>query len=248
MFPEISLFGLTVPTYFVFLSFVFSLIVFLIPYRAKYYKLSAVKALDLYMLSILGGFIGARLFYVLYQEQGFYFSHPLEILYFWKGGFVFYGGFLGGLATFLIFCRLKEEDLFVWLNFSAPLLSLGYLLGRLSCLLAGCCYGEKTEAWYAVFLHGAYRHPTQIYAFLSESVVLAALLFVERRRPKRLFPLYAFWMAGHAIGRLIMEYFRADPRGQSVLGLSVSSFISLLILVSGLGLFFYHVYVARPKK
>ncbi len=234
MYPHINFLGLSIETYFLYLSLLFTLIVPFIIYRAKKKNLNVNTALDLYLVVICLAFLGARLFYVFYQELDFYLKYPLEIFYFWKGGFVFYGGFLGGLLGGVLLLKKKNEDWLKWANFSAPILSLSYAFGRISCLLAGCCYGVKTDAWYSVFLHGAYRHPAQGYAFIFEFLVFLSLILLEKKKVKNIF---FIWLILHGFGRIIMEFFRADPRGAEILGLSVSTVISFGLIAGSIFLY-----------
>jgi phosphatidylglycerol:prolipoprotein diacylglycerol transferase len=237
MLPELKILGLFLPTYFLVLSLVFSLIVFVLVNRAKKNNLKVSTALDLYLCVFFGSLIGARLFYVFYQEPSHYLSNPLEILYFWNGGLVFFGGFISGTSSILAFCFFKKESLTLWLNFCAPLLALGYGLGRIACFLNGCCYGEVTGVWWAVFMHEALRHPTQIYATLMELLLFFLLLLYERKKGFNFLkpPVFSLWLVGHGIGRLVMEHYRADNRGELIFDLmSVSSFISLLLILLGI--------------
>ena len=238
MFPFITFFDVKVSVYFLFLSLVFTLIVPAIVYRANKLKLSSLFALDLYIFVLLGSFLGARLFYVLYQEPGFYFSNPEQIIYFWNGGYVFFGGFLGAVGAGALFCLNKKESMQRWLNFSMMLLSLGYSIGRLACFLSGCCYGAETQVSWAVFMHGAMRHPTQLYASLSEFFIFLILILIEKKKGFEAYFVLPIWLILHGLGRMFMEYYRDDPRGGEIFGLSVSTFISLVLLTLGAALLF----------
>lgn len=238
MYPEIKILSLEISTYFLILSCVFTGAIFYLLKRARTLGLSTVKALDLYMTLAVSGFVGARVFYILYQEPQFYLKHPEQVLYFWNGGYVFFGGVLGGLLAFYIFCKIKKEKFVVWLNFATPLLSVGYALGRLACLMGGCCYGKEATLPWSVFLHGAYRHPSQLYASVLEFFIFGLLVFTEKKAGFNRFLVLPLWLILHGGARIIMEVYRADPRGAEILGLSISSFISLiLMLVGGIMLF-----------
>jgi len=234
MWPEINFFGLSFPTYFLVLSLVFSFIIYALILRAKCVKVNVNKALDLYLYILVGSFLGARAFYVIYQAPSFFLENPLQIFYVWNGGFVFYGGFIGGVLSILLFTKLRKESLSMWFNFSAPLLAFGYGLGRFACLLNGCCYGDITDHWWSINLHSAFRHPTQIYASFWELILFVALLNFERIKGfNKGIPVFSIWLIGHGIGRLMMEYFRVDDRGSLILGFSVSSVISFVLIFFG---------------
>jgi len=237
MWPEISVFGISFPTYFLVLSLVFTFIIYALILRAKIVNVNVNKALDLYLYILIGSFLGARIFYILYQAPSFFFKNPIQIFYVWNGGFVFYGGFIGGVTSIVLFTKLRNENLSMWFNFCAPLLALGYGLGRFACLLNGCCYGALSNNWWAINLHSAFRHPTQVYASLWELSLFVALLCYERIKGfKKGIHVFSIWLIGHGFGRLMMECFRVDDRGSFILGFSVSTLISLVLIFIG---FFY---------
>lgn len=193
---------------------------------------------------MISGFIGARLFYVLYQEPHFYFQNPKEIFAVWRGGFIFYGGFLTAFLLGLLFLKLKKQDLFRWLDMSAPVAAFSYGLGRWACFFNGCCYGVNTTIFWGIqfpHLHGL-RHPTQLYAVIYELLVWGLLLFLERKVAfikNNKGTLFFTWLFLHGVGRLVMEHFRDDPRGHLIMGLTVSSLISWGLMALSLCFFIY---------
>ena len=92
------------------------------------------------------------------------------------------GGIAGGYAAVFLHKRFlgivrPTGDLF------AVAVSAGEAVGRWGCYFGGCCYGRPSGVPWAVWQHGAYRHPTQIYLSVSAAVILAVLLRFERSRP-----------------------------------------------------------------
>ena len=153
---------------------------------------------------------------------------------------MFYGGLIGAVAFCAIYANLQKLDFWKWGDFFAPILAFGYGFGRIGCLMNGCCYGKHCDLPWAIEFVGnglptGLRHPTQIYATAWEwLVVLPLLLWVI---PRFKFPrsgyVFLSWMALHSIGRLTMEAFRDDYRGAEIMGLSVSTGISIdLLLIS----------------
>lgn len=235
MWPEINIFGFNLPTYFLVLSLVFTFIIYALLIRAKCVDVDPNKALDLYLYILVGSFLGARLFYIFYQAPSYFFKNPMEIFYVWNGGFVFYGGFIGGTFSIFLFTFSRKENLTLWFNFCAPLLSLGYGLGRFACLLNGCCFGEVSDAFWALNIQGAFRHPTQIYASFWELSLFVLLLIYEKARGFNTKPpVFSLWLMGHGTCRLVMESFRADDRGAQISGYSISTVISFVLILLGL--------------
>jgi phosphatidylglycerol:prolipoprotein diacylglycerol transferase len=206
--------------------------------RARQKQVSTQNALDIMFVLMVGALIGSRLFHVFYEEPQLYRSDFLRIFQLWYGGFVFYGGLISATVFGVFWVKYKKLDLLSWMDFFAPMGSFAYAFGRLSCVLAGCCYGkEATDLSWAMADHalqdGLLRHPTQWYAVMWETMVLLLLLGFEKKRFLEKGSLFFIWIFMHASGRLVMENFRDDPRGGMLLDLSIATWISgLLILVS----------------
>lgn len=218
-----------VPTYYLVLCLAVCVGLFWVARRAENQDLNRRLTLDLSLLMMGAGFIGGRLFHVLYEEPGYYRDHPDQIFAFWNGGFVFYGGaLLAGFCALLFTWKKEPAYLARYADLFAPVIAMIYALGRMACLFAGCCYGRTCELPWAV----AGRHPTQIYASLWEAGALFILLGLEKRQ-QRPGLIFSAWMVLHGLGRLFMEAFRDDFRGPTF-ALSISSWISLAVLGAGL--------------
>lgn len=243
MYPLIPISStLNIPTYYLVLSLTVSVSLIWLVWRADRFHLSRKVTLDLSLIIMVTGFIGGRLFHILYEDFDYYRENAARVFYFWNGGFVFYGGaILASLFSMLYLSYRVKSAYAEYLDLFAPVLAFSYILGRCACLLAGCCYGRYCDLPWAV----AGRHPTQAYAALWELGALMILLGIEKvpqaqRKPRFLSyagAVFYLWVVLHAAGRLVMETYRDDFRGPS-LGLSISSWISiLLILLSGYLLF-----------
>jgi phosphatidylglycerol:prolipoprotein diacylglycerol transferase len=223
--------GVRLPTYFLTVSLAFCLCLFWLVRRTDRRALSRNNGLDLSLVLMVFGMIGARLFHVIFEEPAYYWESPSRIFEIWYGGFVWYGGALLGTLGFWLFLRRRHLPAGVWLDIFAPLCALGYGAGRLACVFAGCCYGRVCELPSGALV----RYPTQIFAVAWELSVLLGLLWIESRRRsmgpwlKRDGQLFVLWVIGHCLGRMIMEAFRGDPRGPTLLGLSISTWLSLLV-------------------
>lgn len=179
--------------------------------------------------------VSARLFHVIYEEPLVYAKDPLAVLAVWNGGFVYYGGLLGALIFSILFFKIKPRERSFWqtADFLTPILCFGTGFGRIACFIQGCCYGTEWNGIWAI----AGRHPTQLYMFLWETVLLAAIFKIEKLKLKTQGSLFLFWISASAFGRFLVEFYRADFRGYFVGGLSVSQIIALgLIFLSLLSL------------
>jgi phosphatidylglycerol:prolipoprotein diacylglycerol transferase len=208
--------------------------------RARHAGLDATKIMDLGIYLIIAALVGAKLMLV-FVDFDYFRSNPGEILSLVRAGGVFYGGLILSFATGLWLVRRYRLPVWASADMYAPGIALGHVVGRMGCLLAGCCYGRPTDLpWGLTFTDpvaaanvgtplGVPLHPTQIYDAGAELLILVILLVFERRgRP---FHGRTFWLyiLLYAISRFIVEIFRGDPRGM-VFGVSTSQFVSLLIL------------------
>jgi phosphatidylglycerol:prolipoprotein diacylglycerol transferase len=208
--------------------------------RARRWGLNATHVMDLGIYLIIAALVGAKLMLVAVDFEYFR-AQPRELLSLVRAGGVFYGGLLGALLAGLWLVRRYGLPVWTTADLFAPGIALGHVVGRLGCLLAGCCYGRPTDAaWGITFTHpvaasnvgtplGVPLHPTQLYDAGAELLILAGLLFLERRG--RGFPGRTFWfyMLLYAISRYVVEIYRGDPRGM-VWGMSTSQFVSILVV------------------
>jgi phosphatidylglycerol:prolipoprotein diacylglycerol transferase len=250
MFPEIRISdSIVIPTYLPYLSFLYCFLVYYVFKRAQRLGFNTKIALDLGLILMIAGFIGGRLLHVFYEVPEYYLEDISRIFKFWEGGFVFFGGFAAGILGCLIYVKKTKISFFKWADFYAPVIALGYGLGRVGCFLSGCCYGKSCELPWGVRFswdyHQVLRHPTQLYAVIWELGVFALLISLPAafksvslqkvfQKPGTVFSL---WLFLHAWGRLLMEQYRDDFRGELLLNLSISTWFSFLLLLSAIFIF-----------
>ena len=235
MYPTLTLFSLEISTYFLIISLAVIIGIFYFLKRAEARGLARVMAIDIAIVCLVSGFVGARLTHVFYEEPAFYLQAPLRIFQFWYGGFVFLGGLLGAAVGTFAFCAYKREAFLVWADVLALPAALTYALGRLACFFNGCCYGRFCNLPWAVTMAGGPRHPTQLYASGIELAILLTLSW-RQQRTRISGVLFATWLILHSLGRLVMEFYRDDPRGNFILGFSLGTWMSLFLLAASVTL------------
>lgn len=249
MYPVIHITDtISIPSYLIILSFIYSAGIIYASKRAVKLDMDQFYTLDISLCIMLGGFFGARIFHVLYEQPEYYWNDPIQLFKVWQGGFVYYGGAIGAFITAVIFMRIKKLNFAVWTDFFTPLFPLGYGFGRMACFLNGCCYGKACALPWGVHFKNVdpnqviHRHPTQIYVLIWELLIFAAVLYFEKHRKtgtskltqwlKPSGQLFLFWLTFHALGRIFMEFLRDDFRGTFIFSLSVSTWISIFILMT----------------
>jgi phosphatidylglycerol:prolipoprotein diacylglycerol transferase len=207
--------------------------------RARARGLNGDRVMDLGIWIIASALIGAKLL-LLVVDFGYYSRNPAELLSVFRSGGVFYGGLIAAVAVAFWYMRRSKLPLWPTTDAFAPGIALGHVVGRLGCVMAGCCYGRPTTVpWALTFTSplaaenvgtplGVPLHPTQLYEAGAELIILVLLLATERKG--RAYPGRTFWlyMLMYAITRFIIEFYRGDPRG-AVGIFSTSQFISLLL-------------------
>jgi phosphatidylglycerol:prolipoprotein diacylglycerol transferase len=239
---------------------------------------------DMLVYGVLGVVIGGRLGYVFFYQPGYFLNHPLEALALWQGGMAFHGGLMGVIVALLLFsarrvhlgqpAMLDEEGnpvvkrrlsfsrrFWALADYVAPLVPLGLAFGRLGNFINGELWGRPTDPtvipWAMVFPQSGTdlaRHPSQIYQFLGEGLLLFAVLFILSRKPQKRGVLASSFLLGYGAFRFLAEFGREpdaflgllavlEPLGLEV-SLSMGQWLSVPMMILGcLGL-----YVATRSK
>ncbi|MDR2115787.1 MAG: prolipoprotein diacylglyceryl transferase [Planctomycetaceae bacterium] len=145
---------------------------FMVLQLAKQKHISSDLIFSLCLWAVLGGIFGARIFYITeyWQDMLSYENGQLQlgatlynILNIANGGLVVYGSIFGGILGSLFFMIRNKMPILVTFDLMAPAMMLGISIGRIGCLLNGCCYGGVTDvAWGIVFPEGSPAHFHQI--------------------------------------------------------------------------------------
>jgi phosphatidylglycerol:prolipoprotein diacylglycerol transferase len=193
---------------------------------------------DLLFFVVLGVILGGRLGYVLFYKPGYYLAHPAEILAVWQGGMAFHGGFLGVLLAVWWVARKHRCRWLELTDFVAPLIPLALAAGRLGNFINGELWGRVTDVpWAMVFpAAGAVgRHPSQLYQFALEGLLLFAVLWAYSSRPRPVGAVSAVFLIGYGVLRGFAELFREpdDFLGLLALGLTMGQWLSLPMIVAG---------------
>jgi len=222
----------------------FLAVLFLGCYRIKhgaYVPISNQQLDDLLFYGVLGVVLGGRLGYVLFYKPDYYLLHPLEILYVWEGCMSFHGGFIGVMAAMWLYVKKHGIRWLAVMDFLAPLTPIGLGAGRLGNFINGELWGRATDVpWAVVFpQHDMIpRHPSQLYQFALEGVVLFLVLWLFSRKPRPTGAVSGLFLIGYGLFRFIVEFVREPDAFMAPLplDLTMGQWLSLPMILIGVGL------------
>lgn len=215
--------------------------VLMVEYRAKKQGLDGDKVFNMEIFAVVSGLLGAKILYLITRINDLIEDPSI----FWnclKDGFVVYGSIIGGVLGAYVYCKIKKLPFWKIFDITAPALALAQGIGRIGCLLAGCCYGMEVAEDFPlaiVFTESHYAPnnipllPTQIISTVLNILHFAVLMLISRK-VKHDGQVAGFYLVFYSIGRFILEYFRGDLIRGNVGSLTTSQFISLFIFVIGL--------------
>ena len=197
---------------------------------------------DLLFLVVLGVILGGRLGYVLFYKPGHYLSHPIEIFYIWQGGMSFHGGLLGVMLAMTFAARKHGIPWLRLMDYVALLIPLGIAAGCMGNFINGELPGRVTDVpWGMVFAGAgdAPRHPSQLYQFGLEGLVLLAFLWWFSSKPRPTGQVSAMFLLGYGTLRFCTEFFREPDAfiGFLALGFTMGQWLCLAMIAGGAALF-----------
>ena len=219
MYPVLFEFGdFQLRSYGVIVALSFLLALWMSTKEAKRNGLDPKLIQDFAVYALLGGIIGARLYFVLFSAPGYFFDHPWEIFAIWSGGIGIIGSLIGGFIVAVWFCRTKKLSLLKFGATLAPGVALGQTLGQFACLLNGDSFGRPTDLPWAITYTDPRSlaplniplHPVEIYEMAAYFLVF--LLVWRSRNLSKINGLTFFtYLGGYGVARSLVEFFRGDP-------------------------------------
>jgi phosphatidylglycerol:prolipoprotein diacylglycerol transferase len=195
---------------------------------------------DILFLGVMGVVLGGRIGYCLFYKPGYYLSHPLEILSVWQGGMSFHGGLLGVIASMVWFALSRHKPFWQVADFVAPCVPTGLAAGRVGNFINGELWGRLSAPdlpWGMVFRDGGPlpRHPSQVYQFLLEGLLLFILLWLYARKQRAQGQVAAAFLFGYGVFRFIAEFFREPDAflGLLSLGMSMGQWLCVPMVLGG---------------
>ena len=238
MLPYIELFGKMIPMYGV--CFVIGMGIAVLTAFLLVHKYREVPQIDVSCSAIyagIGALVGAKALFLIVNLDRLI-DGSLTIMQAFQGGFVFYGGLIGGIIGLFIYVKLYKLNAFKFFELYATIVPLGHSIGRVGCFLGGCCYGIEYDGPLSVTYDiNIGNTPVGIPLFpvqLLEAALLLCLFFVvlflyiKKRHLGIQVLTYGF---AYCLLRFSLEFLRGDKERGGLLGMSTSQFISLVFAI-----------------
>ena len=199
---------------------------------------------DLLFFGVVGVVLGGRIGYALFYKPDHYLAHPLEILMVWKGGMSFHGGLLGVILAMVVFAQLRGRAFLNVTDLIAPCVPTGLASGRVGNFINGELWGRAADPslpWAMVFPQSGSaiaRHPSQLYQFALEGILLFVILWFYGKRPRGLGKVSGAFLVGYGVFRFVAEYFREPDGflGLLALNMSMGQWLCVPMVLGGLWL------------
>jgi len=207
--------------------------------RRRHLDLDADAVSDLLFYAVIGVILGGRFGYVLFYNAPYFLQHPLQVFAVWQGGMSFHGGLLGVICASVLFCRRRKLPILLTGDVLTTSATVGLGLGRLGNFINGELWGRVTDVpWGMVFPQAGPmpRHPSQLYEFLLEGVLLFCLLWwLHRKNVPGGVPFFTFFL-GYGCFRFLVEFFRQPDEQLGFLwgGATMGQLLSLPMIIFGL--------------
>ncbi|QNQ82563.1 prolipoprotein diacylglyceryl transferase [Lactobacillus sp. PV012] len=214
--------------------------------------------IDFLLWAVPIGFVGARIYYVIF-EWGYFSQHPGEIIAIWNGGIAIYGGLLAGLAVLIVFCKKRHLPIFLMLDIIAPGVMAAQVIGRWGNFMNQEAHGGITTLAFLQKLHlpqfviqqmyinGHYYQPTYLYESVGNLIGLILILSLRHRKhlfkQGEIFLSYVIW---YSLVRFIVEGMRTDSL-YIANTIRVSQALSLILFFGAILLWVYRRKVVKPK-
>lgn len=197
---------------------------------------------DLIIFGVPAGIIGARIYYVIFQLD-VYVNKPLHALYIWEGGLAIHGALIAAVFVGIIIARRYKVDFWKVADIAAPSIILAQAIGRWGNFVNQEAYGVPTNLPWAMYIAGAYRHPTFLYESLWNLLVFGLLLWLRRKDFMRRGELFLAYLSCYSLGRFFIEGLRTDSL---MLGpIRVAQLVSITLI---LGAISFAIYKRRLAK
>lgn len=213
--------------------------------EGKRVNISEDDILNLAIVSIPCGLIGARLYYVIFNWS-WYSKHLSEILNFRGGGMAIHGALIGGILAGFIYTKIKKINFFKMADTVMIGIPLGQAIGRWGNYINGEAHGGPTSLPWGIMVNGVKVHPTFLYESIWDLVVFVLLIFILYKKKQQHGIVIGSYMVLYSLGRFFIEGLRTDSL--MFLGLRTAQIISLIGIILGVLIIFIAIKNNKNKS
>lgn len=210
--------------------------------QAKEEKVSPDIIFNFCFLIFISGIIGARIFYII-GNISHYLKNPLEIIMLQHGGLAWFGGLIFATLCGIIYLKKKRLPVYQTLDLIIPFVALGQAIGRIGCLLNGCCFGRASKFGLYFEVHSAELIPTQLYSS-ALLIIIYIILRLIQQRPHKDGEVFYSYLFLYSLKRFSIEFWRADSQ-RILASLTLFQVLSLVLFIISL---FKFASIKRIKK
>jgi len=220
-------------------------------YVARWYGVVKETIVDLFFYLVILGFLGARLFFVLY-ELPYFFAHPLDIFKIWEGGIAIHGGIIAGVCVVWWFARKIQRSPWLLAAIITPGLALGQAIGRWGNFFNQELFGLPTSFPWGIPIDTLHRpalfaaftqfHPTFLYESIGNFLIFGVLLWLhlnlrtdfpyDEAKRKCLQLIVFTYIFLYSLLRFATETLRLDPVSM-IVGVRVTMWLAIFGMVVG---------------
>ena len=268
MCPYIHIFQLSIPVYGIMTLLGMTVAVGVVALQCKYHNYSRQEALLAALIALAGSIAGLFLLGPVTKLPDIiinwdkYSKIPLgDFLSWFVGDIVFYGGLIGGVIAVVLYCRYFKMSFLSIADVCAPAIPAGHAIGRVGCLMAGCCYGievshsnplaiiypERTDGLALVAAPAGIPVLAMPLIEAGGNIVIMCIILLFQRRNKVTGRGIAVYGILYSVQRFALEFFRGDLLRGVYRGVSTSQIISVVVFVVSVLCFFYASRISRIK-
>ena len=205
--------------------------------------------LSVILWTIIIGVLGARAYYVIFNLS-YYSAHPSEIIAIWHGGLAIHGGILGGLIAGYLSCRHYKLDFWQTADIISPWVALAQAIGRWGNFFNQEAYGYAVDPnvvpW-AMYIDGAYRHPTFLYESIWDLCTFMLLMYLNRKSSLKQGESFLAYLISSSAIRFLIETLRTDSLMLGSLRMAQVMSVVLIIIAVSLIIYRRHKNLAKER-
>ncbi|MBT3298656.1 prolipoprotein diacylglyceryl transferase [archaeon] len=200
-------------------------------YLCKEY-LNKKEVIELYIIIMVGLFIGARLFHVIFYNWSYFSTDPIKILFIWNGGVSSHGAIVGSFTSYYIGSKIKKID--TWKILDQAIIGIALAVGfvRIGNFLNSELVGKITDLpWCVKFNNKDCRHPVQLYDAIKNFTIFIILYSINQSKKINLPKGTIFWLFifTYSSSRFVTEYFKEYIIFNS--GLTIGQYLSIPFII-----------------